>query len=52
VHEKEPISTSPEDEPGSSCSIVNPDFTELTVLHLISQSEINYLVRDLNLSKI
>jgi len=31
---------------------VDPDFPELTVPHLISQSVLNDLVRDLNLSKI
>ena len=48
----EPTSTSPEDEPGPSCSYVYPDFPERTVPHLISQYELNDLVRDLNLSKI
>jgi hypothetical protein len=31
---------------------VDPDFQQLSVPHLISQSELNDLVRDLNLSKI
>ena len=52
LHEEEPTSTSPEVEPEPSCSNVDPDFPELTVPHLISQSEINDQVRDLNLSKI
>jgi hypothetical protein len=52
LHAQEPTSISPKDEPGTSCSNVDPDFPELTVPHLISQSELNYLVRDLNLSKI
>jgi hypothetical protein len=43
-HEEEPTSTSPEDEPRPSCSNVDSDFPELTVPHLISQSELNYLV--------
>jgi hypothetical protein len=36
----------------SSCSNVDPDFLVLTVPHLISQSEFNDLVRNINLSKI
>jgi hypothetical protein len=51
VHEEEPTSTSPEDEPGSSCSIVDPDFPKLTVPHLVSQSELNDLARNINISK-
>ena len=38
LHKEEPTSISPEDEPGPSCSNVDPDFPELTVLHPISQS--------------
>jgi len=34
VNEKEPTSTSQEDEPGTSCYSVNPDFPKLTVPHL------------------
>jgi len=49
LHEEEPTSTSPEDKHGPSCSNVDPDFPELTVCHLISHSELNYLVTDLNL---
>jgi len=49
---EEPTSTFPEDEPGTSCSNVDPDFPKRTVSHLIWQSEFNDLVRDLNLSKI
>jgi hypothetical protein len=45
LHEEELTSTSPEDEPGPSCSNVDFDFPELTV----SQSELNRLVTDLNL---
>jgi hypothetical protein len=52
LHEEEPTSTSPEDEPGPSCTIVDPDFRELTVPNLISQSELKDLMRDLNMSKI
>ena len=48
LNEEEPTSTSPEDESGPS----SPSFPELTVPHLISQSELNDLVRDLNLWKI
>jgi len=51
LHE-EPNSTSPEDEPGPSCSNVDSDFPELTVPYLISLSELNDHVTDLNLSKI
>jgi hypothetical protein len=47
LHEEEPTSTIPKDEPGPSCSSVNPDFPELTAPHLISQAELNYPVRDL-----
>jgi hypothetical protein len=36
LHEEAPNSTSPEDEPGPSCSYVDPDFPELTVPHLVS----------------
>ena len=52
LHEEDPTSNSPEDEAVPSCSNVHPDFPELTVLHLISQTELNDLVRDFNLSKI
>jgi hypothetical protein len=51
VYKEEPTSNSPEDESGPSCSNVDPDFTELTVPYLISQTELNDLARDLNLSK-
>jgi hypothetical protein len=34
LHEEEPTSTSPEDEPRPSCTIVDPDFPELTVPHI------------------
>jgi len=50
--QEEPNSTSPEDESGPSCFNVDPDFPELTVPYLISLSELNDLVTDLNLSKI
>ena len=52
LHEEESTSTPPEDAPGTSCTIVDPDFLERTVPHLMSQAELNDLVRDLNLSKI
>jgi len=52
LHEEEPTSTSPEDEPGPSFTIVDPDFPELNVPHLISQSELKDIMRDLNMSKI
>jgi hypothetical protein len=52
LHEEELTSTSPEDEPGPSCSCVDSDFPELTVLQLVSQSELNDLPRDLNISKV
>jgi hypothetical protein len=52
LHEEATNSTSPEDEPGHSGSYVDPDFSELTVPHLISQSELKDLARDLSLSKI
>jgi hypothetical protein len=48
----EPTSISPEDKPGPSCSNVDQDFPELTVPYLISLSELNDLVTDLNLLKI
>ena len=48
---RKPTSTSPEDEPGLSSYNVDPGFPELTV-HLISQSELSDLMRDLSLSKI
>jgi hypothetical protein len=52
LHEEEPNSNSTEDEPGPSCTNMDPDFPELTVCHLISQSEINDFARDLNISRI
>jgi len=52
LREEEPTSISPENKPGHSCSSVDPDFLELTLPHLISQSELNDLVRELSLSKI
>lgn len=52
LHEEEATSISPEDEPGPSFPSVDPDFPELTASHLISHSELNDPVRDLNLSKI
>ena len=52
LHEKEPTSTYPEDEPGPSCSSVSPDFLEQIARRLILQSEFNYQLTDLNLSKI
>jgi hypothetical protein len=52
LHEGEPTNTYPEDVPGPSCSSVELDFLERTVPHLISQSELNDLLRHLNLSKI
>ena len=52
LHEEEPTSTFPKDEPGPSCSSVDPDLPELTAPHFTLQAELNYLVRDLNLSKI
>jgi len=45
-------STSPDDKPVPSCSNVDPDFLELTLPHLILQSELDDLGRDLNLLKI
>jgi hypothetical protein len=42
----------PEDKPGPSCSSVDPDFLGLTVPHLISQCELDDLMKDLNLLKI
>jgi hypothetical protein len=50
LHEDELTSTSPEDELGPKCSNVDPNFPELTVSHFISQSELNDLVADFNLS--
>jgi len=49
---EEPTSISPENKSGLSCSSVDSDFLELTLPHLISQSELNDLVRELSLSKI
>jgi hypothetical protein len=51
LHEKEPASTSSEDEPGPPHSNVDPDFLKVAASHLISHSELNDLVRDFNLSK-
>jgi hypothetical protein len=50
LHE-EPTRTSPEDEGGPSYSSVDPDFSEVTVPHLILRFVLNHLVRDLNLAK-
>ena len=52
LHEEEPTNTSPEDERGLSCSHVDSNFPERTVVLLTSQSEINDHVRDINLLKI
>jgi hypothetical protein len=52
MHEEEPTGTSLEDETRPSFSNVNPDFTELTIPHITSQSELNDRVRKLSLSKI
>ena len=52
LRDEEPISPSPEDESGPLCSSVESDFPELTVPHLKSQSELNDLERDRNISKI
>jgi len=52
LHEEELTNTYPEHEPEPSCSSVHPDFPERFVPHLISQSELNDLVRQLSLSKI
>ena len=52
LHEEELTNTYPEHEPGPSCSSVHPDFPERIVPHLISQSELNDLVRHRSLSKI
>jgi hypothetical protein len=52
IHKEVQTSTSSEDKPGPSGSNVDPDFPVLTVVHLVSQSDFNDLVRDLNLSKI
>jgi len=48
LHKEEPTSTTPEEEPGPSCSNVDHDF----VPHHISQYELNGLVKILTLSKI
>jgi hypothetical protein len=48
LHEEEPTITSTEHKPGPSCSSPNPEFLELTLPHLVSQSELNYLETDLN----
>jgi hypothetical protein len=39
LHEEALTSTSPEEETGPSCSSVDPDFPELTVPHLVLQSQ-------------
>jgi hypothetical protein len=52
MHKEETSIHSPENEPGHPCANVDPHFPERTVLHLISQSEFNYLVRGLSVSKI
>jgi hypothetical protein len=49
---KKPTITSPEDEPGPSCFNAYPDFPELPAPHLISQSELKDLVRDLSILNI
>ena len=46
LRDERSTSTSPEDVSELSCSSVEPDFPELTVPHLISQSELNDLVTD------
>ena len=48
MHEEEPTSTSPEDEPGPSCSKVDTALKELTVPQLISQSELQILQTERN----
>jgi hypothetical protein len=52
LHDEELTSTFPEVESGPSCSSMEPNFPELSVPHLIFQSEPNDLVRDQNFSKI
>jgi hypothetical protein len=52
LYEEKPTSTSPEDEPGPSYSNMDPDFPELNVPHLVSQSERNNLVKHSHLSKV
>jgi len=52
LHEEELTNTYPEHETGPSCSSVHPDLPERILPHLISQSELNDLVRHLSLSKI
>ena len=52
LREEEPLCTFPDDEHGPSFPNVNPDFPELILSHLISQSELNDLVTDFNFSKI
>jgi hypothetical protein len=52
MHGEEPASTSPEHKPGPSCSSVDADILERTVPYLISQSVLNYVVGELNFSKI
>jgi hypothetical protein len=52
LHEEEPTSNTPEEEHGPACPNVDPDFPELTAPHRIWQSELNGLVKILNLSKI
>ena len=51
LREEELTSISPEDKPGPSCSNVDPDFLEPTLPYLISQSELNDLVREFILLK-
>ena len=51
LHEEEPTSTSPEDDPGPSCSNVDLDFPEPVIPNLIFQFELTDLARGLNLSK-
>ena len=52
VDETEPSSASPDDEPGPSYSNTDQNFPDPNIPHFISQSELNDLVRDLNLSKV
>ncbi|PSN38686.1 hypothetical protein C0J52_17279 [Blattella germanica] len=52
IDETELSSSSPDEEPGPSYSKTDPGFSEPNIPHLISQSELNDQVRDLNLSKV
>jgi hypothetical protein len=52
MYEEETTSKSPENEIGPVCANVEIYFPERTILHLISQSEINDLEKYLNISKI